>query len=85
LGGAWNALCCIPATFDDNARRDSIEQQQPLLNTDSFHSTLYTENRQQVAAFDMFYLTVLKVKPLCEKYSNIMSLIVLAKTLSFQM
>ena len=48
LSGAWNTLCCIPASVD--AADGDVSEEQQLLDTDGFHSSLYTENRQQVTA-----------------------------------
>jgi len=54
LSGAWNTLCCIPATVDDtHSDTSDQQQQQPLLDTAAVQSSLYTENQQQVPACDI--------------------------------
>jgi len=55
LSGAWNTLCCIPASVDD-ADGDVSNEQQQLLDTDAFRSSLYTENRQQVCGHTLTFI-----------------------------
>jgi len=48
MSGAWNTLCCIPATVDEVDNDGSEEQRQPLFDANAPPSRLYTENHQQV-------------------------------------